>query len=128
MHKGQILVVDDEQFVRRGLRRQLESAGFGVLEAADGAMAMGIVASTKVDLVVSDIIMPKTDGIELLLQIKRANYDIPVLAISGGGRTKNPDLLKFADTLGADGVLAKPFTSEQLLTAIFELVEPTGRA
>lgn len=127
MKKRRILVVDDEEFVRRGLRRQMEAAGYDVDEAKDGVDAMEIVKSTELDLVVSDIIMPKADGIELLMEIRKVKGDeLPVVAISGGGRTRNLDLLKFAKSLGANAVLAKPITSGQLLATIEETIVPLG--
>ena len=127
MQKAQILIVDDEEFVRRGLRRQIESAGHEVHEAKDGVDAMKIVNKTDLNLVVSDIIMPKADGIELIMEIRKVKGEkLPVVAISGGGRTRNLDLLKFAKSLGADAVLAKPITSNQLLSTISETMLPVG--
>ena len=129
MEKAKILVVDDEEFVRRGLRRQIESAGHEVYEVRDGVDAMEIVKSNRLNLVISDIIMPNADGIELILEIRRLRgHDLPVVAISGGGRMRNLNLLKYAESLGANVVLSKPITSGQLLRTIEETMLPVERA
>jgi CheY-like chemotaxis protein len=104
--------------VRATIRASLLRAGHAVLEAGDGFEAIGVLERDEVDLVVSDIIMPEVDGIGLLLKLRKQYPQLRVIVISGGGRTQNVDFLRMAETLGADRVLAKPFTPDQLQSAV----------
>lgn len=115
---AKILVVDDDTMVRMTIRACLLRAGHEVLEAGDGYEAIGVLEKVEIELVVSDIIMPEVDGIGLLLKLRKQFPLLRVIVISGGGRAQNVDFLRMAQTLGADQVLAKPFTPEQLLTAV----------
>ena len=115
---ARILVVDDDTMVRVTIRASLLRAGHEVLEAGDGHEAIGVLEKAEVDLVVSDIIMPEVDGIGLLLKLRKQFPLLRVTVISGGGRAQNVDFLRMAQTLGADQVLAKPFTPEQLQKAV----------
>lgn len=113
-----ILIVDDEEMVRATLRRQLERAGHDVLEAANGVEAVAIFRERDVDIVVTDIIMPQKEGIETIIEMRRIKPDTRIVAISGSGRVRNLDFLDIAGKVGADVVLAKPFTGAELIEAI----------
>ena len=115
---ARILVVDDDTMVRTTIRAGLLRAGHAVLEAGDGEEAIGVLEKAEVDLVVSDIVMPEVDGIGLLLKLRKQFPQLRVIVISGGGRMQNVDFLRMAQTLGADRVLAKPFTPDQLQKAV----------
>jgi len=115
---AKILVVDDDAMVRRTIRASLQRVGHDVVEAGDGLEAIGVLKKAEVDLVVSDIIMPEVDGIGLLLNLRKQFPRLRVIVISGGGRAQNVDFLRMAQTLGANHVLAKPFTPEQLQKAV----------
>lgn len=115
---ARILVVDDDTMVRTTIRAGLLRAGHAVLEAGDGEEAIGVLQKAEVDLVVSDIVMPEVDGIGLLLKLRKQFPQLRVIVISGGGRMQNVDFLRMAQTLGADRVLAKPFTPDQLQKAV----------
>ena len=112
---AKILVVDDDAMVRRTIRASLQRVGHDVVEAGDGLEAIGVLKKAEVDLVVSDIIMPEVDGIGLLLKLRKQFPRLRVIVISGGGRAQNVDFLRMAQTLGANHVLAKPFTRATLL-------------
>jgi YesN/AraC family two-component response regulator len=118
-----ILVVDDEPMIREGLKVALEMEGHRALTASDGNEALKIVDESKPQLVITDIIMPESDGIEIICTLKNSNPDIKILAISGGGRISARDHLKIAKQLGATGVLAKPFSTEELICEINKLFE-----
>ncbi len=120
---ARILVVDDDAMVRGTIRASLLRAGHQVLEAGDGLEAIATLEREAVDLVVSDIIMPEVDGIGLLLKLRKQYAGLKVIVISGGGRTQNVDFLRMAETLGADRVLAKPFTPDQLQSAVQAVLE-----
>jgi CheY-like chemotaxis protein len=114
-----ILVVDDDAAVRFTVRDFLESAGHSVVEACNGKECLAILEKVgSFDCVVTDIIMPEKDGVETTLHLKRIYPDLKVIVISGGGRSNNMELLDAAKVLGADAVLAKPFTQGQLLETL----------
>jgi YesN/AraC family two-component response regulator len=116
-----ILVVDDEPMIREGLKVALEMEGHRAFTACDGNEAIRMVNENKPQLVITDIIMPESDGIEVICTVKEQNPDIKILAISGGGRINAKDHLRIAQQLGAAGVLAKPFTTEDLICEINRL-------
>ena len=118
-----ILVVDDEPMIRDGLKVALEMEGHRAFTACDGNEAIRMVNENKPQLVITDIIMPESDGIEVICTVKEHNPDIKILAISGGGRISAKDHLRIAQQLGATGVLAKPFTTEDLICEINKLFE-----
>lgn len=115
---ARILVVDDDDLVRMTIRTTLARGGHEVTEARNGLDAIESLQRAAVDLVVSDILMPEVDGIGLLLKLRKQYPLLRVIVISGGGRTQDADFLRMAKTLGADTVLAKPFTSQQLQSAV----------
>jgi YesN/AraC family two-component response regulator len=118
-----ILVVDDEPMIREGLKVALEMEGHRAITASDGTEALKMVDETKPQVIITDIIMPETDGIEVICTVKESNPDIKILAISGGGRISASDHLKIARQLGAKGVLTKPFSTEELICEINKLFE-----
>jgi len=118
-----ILIVDDEPDVRRSLRKRLEKVGHCVVEAADGRAAAEQARTTPPDLVITDIIMPDTDGIETIATLRQNAPHLRILAISGGGRTGRTDFLQYARKLGADDILAKPFSSDTLHAKVDALAD-----
>lgn len=110
-----ILLIDDEPQVRSALRRVLERSGHSVLEARDGGEGLRIASGNPVDLVITDIIMPGMDGIELIIEFSERHPGVPVIAMSGGGKALPSDLvLSDAFGLGAVTSLRKPFDMSQL--------------
>ena len=120
-----ILLVDDDEAVRSVLRRGLERAGYEVREAGEGGAALKLLASAPADLVITDLVMPDMEGIELILALRKTHPKLPVIAMSGGGRAVGPgSYLQIARACGAVKILAKPFATEQLLAALQELLGP----
>jgi len=113
-----ILVVDDDPMLRRTLHAILEKAGHTVVEAEDGKQALALFAANKPDLVLTDIIMPNRDGIETLGELRRQDPRLPIIAMSGGGRTGGELFLKLANGLGATRTLAKPIRQSDLIEAV----------
>lgn len=113
-----ILIVDDEVLIREGLKIALELEGYSVEIAEDGRQAVKLMDSFTPDVIVTDIIMPEKDGIELILNLRKTNQNIRIIAISGGGRISAKDHLRIASKLGADCILAKPFSVKELITEI----------
>lgn len=115
---ARILVIDDEELIRETIRMRLEQSGHEVFEAGNGAEGLRRLEEIDVDLVVTDIIMPEQEGIETIRLIRERDPKIGIIAISGGGRTRNFGFLDFAKKLGANGALPKPFTGTQLLAVV----------
>ena len=117
-----ILLVDDDGSLRSMLRRTLERAGYAVVEATNGRSALAALAHNTVDLVLTDVIMPDMEGIELILQLRKTRPELPVIAMSGGGVLPAGEYLQMALDMGAVSVLAKPFDSTAMLSAVAAIV------
>ncbi len=116
--KRTVLVVDDDSGVLKMTEIMLSDAGYNVIVTASAREGLEMLQAQKVDLIITDIIMPEMEGIELITQLKQDHPSLPIMAISGGGRSHNTDFLKFAKKLGAKTVLEKPFRREALLDAV----------
>jgi len=119
-----ILLVDDEDLLREGLREILELRSFNVLEAANGADALEQFAlADKIDLVISDVVMPEMDGVDFIDHLRKSFPDVPILTMSGGSRIVSARYgLDSALLSGANDTITKPFTSKQLLAKVDELL------
>jgi CheY-like chemotaxis protein len=114
-----ILVVDDESEFLPIIQQILEGMGHQVACVTHGAAALRRLAGEQFDLIIADVLMPHFDGIELVIELRRIQAAVRILAISAGGRYfQSADCLKTVFTLGANAVLAKPFTRDQLVSAI----------
>ena len=121
-----ILVIDDEDLMRQMLRDIIEDAGHEVSVASDGRAGLAALQEKPADLVITDILMPEQDGLELIRDLHREHPDVKILAISGGGTTVKLDFLPQAQELGAHGALHKPFGRSELLGTIRGLLERAG--
>jgi CheY-like chemotaxis protein len=110
--------MDDDEALRGLLARVLRSAGYDVVEAPDGATGLAKWREGGADLVLTDIHMPDTNGIEVMLQLRTFAPGLPVIAMSGGHRALDLDLLGSARLLGAVSILAKPFSRDEVLSAV----------
>ena len=119
-----ILVIDDEVPARRFVAMALEKQGHAVSEAADGAEALRVMAERSIALVITDLLMPETDGIETILELRRRYPATKIIAISGGGEYQSgAGFLRAAESLGADRTLTKsPITPADQAEAYFILV------
>lgn len=113
-----ILIVEDDAHLRRMLRRMLERAGHDVTEAGDGNAGLKAFRQLPVDLIITDIIMPGKEGIEMIHQLRSGPSDVKIIAMSGGGRVSADEYLHVAKLLGADHTLQKPFRMRDLLRAV----------
>ena len=123
---ARILVVDDDQVLRGALRIVLEVAGYSVMDAADGDAALRLYGEQGADLVLVDLFMPERDGLEVIRSLRAAIPRPQIVAMSGGARIGQIELLKTAAAFGAARTLRKPFESRDLLTAIQELLGGHG--
>ncbi len=122
-----VLVVDDQADLRRAIRRVLERAGFAVSEAGDGRAAARMFRRLGPDLVLLDILMPRHEGIEAIVEIRETCPGARILAMSGGGNFDAGEVLRLAELLGATGTLRKPFGNAELLAAIRRCLPPPRR-
>jgi CheY-like chemotaxis protein len=121
-----ILVADDDAMARLGYRALLESAGHTVLMAEDGEEATRLLAEgeVEVEILLLDILMPRREGLETLLEVKRRFPQVIVIAMSAGGVRSSFDFLAMAARLGADRTLHKPFSQQDLAVLLEELSRP----
>ena len=122
-----ILVIDDDEPVRRIIRRSLEAEGHEVLESRDGAEGLRAFHNQPIDLVISDIFMPNQEGLETIRVLLDQHPDLPVIAISGGGSEGGMDFLPMAKMLGARHTFSKPFLIPELLAAVRESLAGPSR-
>ena len=115
------MVVDDDDALRAALSRTLRSNGYEVDQAGDAPEALSVIARITPDLILTDIMMPGGDGVELINAIRGRSPRPGILAMSGRGSMGALDLLRLAEKLGADLSLNKPFSTDELLLAIAEL-------
>jgi len=119
-----ILLVEDEQVVRNGLKNALEKRGYLVIDVSNGDEALAVMDTIMPALILTDILMPGKDGIELLFELLRRKSSVPIIAMSGGGRISPADHLENALKMGASEVLIKPFSLEELFNKIEEHLPP----
>ena len=118
---ARILVVDDEELARFTIREILTKAGHEIEEAENGKQAIERQKAESFDLIVTDIVMPEKDGVKMIAELKQDDpAPIIILAISAGGPTGDADFLKRAFSAGADNILAKPFSEEELVQKVDE--------
>ena len=114
-----VVVADDVEEIQHLVQHWLSDVGCAVSCASNGRDVAKLMREQHVDVVITDVIMPDGDGLEVICDVKRLQPQARVLAISGGGsHLKAADCLKFAKGLGAHGVLLKPFNRAQLLDAL----------
>src|SRR5919198_3143610 len=121
---ARILVIDDQESIRRIARRALEQAGHHVMDASDGEMGMQVLARHGADVVITDIFMPGQDGILTLRQIRKEFPGVKVIVMSGGDSSGMLDLRKDAEMLGAVKSLPKPFDAHELVAVVRSVLEP----
>ena len=115
---ARILVIEDEELVGFALHDTLTSVGHEVYVSRNGEEGIARLNDDPVDILVTDLIMPEKTGIETIIETRKANPSIKIIAISGGGRTRNFSFLQLAKEYGADFTLEKPIDDERLLDAV----------
>ena len=114
-----ILLVDDDPFLRSYLAAELEKYCYRVIVVENGLEALNSVAFCQFDVVITDIFMAQMDGIELIQSLRKSNPNIPVFALSGGGSLAwSADFLEFARRFGANEVFAKPVDMATLISKL----------
>lgn len=116
-----VLVADDEEGIRALFQEALEDAGYEVALAANGREVLETLQVRAIDVVVTDLVMPDQDGIDIIRAIRRGNPGVKTIAMSGA-----PDFLGTARLLGASATLAKPVRPQELLEAVRQLCGGRG--
>jgi DNA-binding NtrC family response regulator len=119
MNPLRILVADDEDSILSLLEQLLKNDGHSVVAARNAREACEAIGRQPFDLVITDMLMPDGDGIDLITKAKTVQPDARILAMSGGGRyVEGGDYLKLAKAMGADVAVTKPFDLRQFMAAI----------
>jgi DNA-binding response OmpR family regulator len=121
---ARILLIEDYDSVRTVLREALELAGHTVIEARNGAEGLALFPQAGADLVITDIVMPDKDGLDVVTALREQVPPVNIIAISGA-RDSAEDYLDLAHRMGAMKVLLKPFSIAALIAAVDELLTGT---
>ncbi len=117
-----ILIIDDDPSILRVLRRLLEFEGFEVADAENGRRGLVLADEIVFDLVITDILMPDVDGLEVIQALMKKDPKQKIIAISGEGIFSGEDCLSWAAKIGAIKTFAKPFNLREMLASIYELL------
>jgi CheY-like chemotaxis protein len=128
-----VIIIDDEEDIRIVLKEIFVREGFDVAVASDGAEGLNLIRETGADLVITDIIMPGSDGVETAYDIRMEFPKTKIIVMSGGGNTGPLEYeptaiatnayLASAEAVGADLTITKPFNRQELIKAVRELTE-----
>ena len=117
-----VLLVEDDKELREMLKMSLLRRSFTVLEAENGKDAITHFKPLITDLVVTDLIMPEEDGLKVIMKLREIKPSLKVIAISGGGKAGPGSYLNLAKALGADAIYSKPFSLNDLVAKIEDLL------
>ncbi len=120
--KAKILVIDDEAEICSSVKERLTMEGYHVWIAADGRKGLQLYHDHQVDLVITDVLMPELDGLEVVRTLRRFSSTLLVIAMSGGG-THDLDFLVEAKEFGANCTIPKPFSLEELVAMVHDLLD-----
>lgn len=113
-----ILVIDDDALVVATIKSVLKRKAYDVVCTSSGREAVALVQKDDFDLAICDMIMPDMEGLETITHLKKMRPQLPVVAMSGGGRTKTMDFLRLAESIGAADSLRKPFSGEDIVKVV----------
>lgn len=121
LHECKVLVIDDDTIVRRALCAGLAKLGYPTAEAPTAEAGLAEFKKEKPEIVITDVVMPEKNGLQLITEIRALNPKVKIIAMSGGGKANNGEFFDFATELGAAATLAKPFELEDV-KAVLEKV------
>lgn len=119
---AKVLIADDEASVLEVMRRILQIDGHEVIEARDGEEALRKIRSEKPDVAVIDLFMPRKEGLETIMQLRKSSPELKIIAISGGNPTHGMSFLEMATRLGAHRTMSKPFSMEEMRNTVADLL------
>jgi DNA-binding response OmpR family regulator len=111
-------VVDDDEQVREMICSILTSCGYDIAEATGGKVATRMYREQPFDVVITDLVMPDMEGIELIKELRGIDQNVKIIAMSGGFVGASQTYLKVAKLMGALHTLAKPFDMDELLNVV----------
>jgi CheY-like chemotaxis protein len=120
MTKRKILVIDDEADICEMTKLLLEKVGHDVAWTTDGRQVGKLMGEHNFEVVITDMLMPNKDGLEVMAELRRLQPGVRIIASSGGGRVSSQSYLHIARKSGAHALLSKPFTLSELLASIDE--------
>ena len=123
-----VLLVEDDEQLRNLLKLLLTSSGYEVREAPNGRRACDMYARHRFDLVITDLVMPEIDGLEVIMDLVRRDKEVRIIAISGGGGDRGAECLRVAQKLGAKLTLSKPFGNDEFLEAVSRVLENSPKS
>jgi len=119
---AKILVLDDEPSILLMMKKMLEKEGHEVSVALNGIEGMELYEQNKPDMVITDILMPGKEGLETIIELRKKNTELKIIAISGGGRISPEGYLPGAKLLGANAVFQKPLVPNEFTAAVAKLL------
>lgn len=119
-----ILIVEDDKDIREGIEIYLKNQGYTVYQAADGVEGLAVMKKETIHLAIVDVMMPKMDGISMVMRMRELNYEFPVIMLSA----KSEEVDKIMGlNMGADDYVTKPFTTMELLARVNSHLRRYGR-
>ena len=127
---ARILLVEDEELIRLSFLAALEEAGHSVADAANGSRALELLDEGEFDLVITDVLMPRINGLTIIRTVVSQFPETKIIAMSGGSaRLPAADNLEISESFGADAVLSKPFSERELCLTVEQVLSaPSARA
>ena len=117
-----LLIIEDDHHILLMIKRLLEPLGYEIKLASDGQEGLDMFHKFEIDLVITDIIMPEKEGLEIIREMRRDRPDLKIIAMSGGGKISADNYLETAKIFGAEKILEKPFTRKQMVSAVQDLL------
>ena len=117
-----ILLIEDDELLRDTLRQTFVRAGYEVDDAPNGKAGLQVFRRVPSDVVVTDIVMPDQEGLETISELRRLAPNAKIIAISGAGIGRADDYLGMARHLGASRIVAKPFSGDEILAVVAEVL------
>ena len=117
-----VLLVEDDDHFASMIQRALATFGYTVVRARNGREALDIYDPRIVNLVLTDVLMPSMEGIELIMALRKINPKVKIIAMSGGGRNRPEAYLAITERMGVVKTLAKPFPLDELQRAVQECI------
>lgn len=116
-----VLIIEDDSVTRIALCSVLRRLNCKIIIAEDGCMGVDLFKKERPDIVMTDILMPRKEGLETIAEIRACDPNVKIVAMSGGGMTRNMSLLSMAEKVGATCCVQKPFTPSQIRTLLQSL-------
>jgi len=123
-----ILLVEDDDLLRIMLKELLTRSGYEVSEASDGRRVCNMHQEQRFDLVITDLVMPDIDGLAVIMELRRVDQNVRIIAMSGALQGRAKEYLRIAQKLGAQLTLVKPFGNEEFLEAVCLALETKAQS